>query len=98
VRSAPKPLPTKPRPSFNVYLSDTKIAILDYPENPYVELWKIRGVPLVLFPNKIVAEQYARNTFPDEDPEKRYGRIFFRRFVYDDDDGPVPGDSGLASG
>lgn len=39
-----------------------------------------------LFETKMDAERFARYTYPDEDPDKRYSRIRCRR-VYTFDDG-----------
>ena len=45
-----------------------------------VILWGVRGIHNTLYPTKIVAEIAARNWFPSEDSEARYGRIYFRAF------------------
>lgn len=34
-----------------------------------------------LFDTKEAAETYARVLFPDENPDKRYARIYFRRVL-----------------
>lgn len=48
----------------------------------WVELWFVRGLTECLaFPTKMVAEKVARERFPDEDPDTRYGRIYYRRFA-----------------
>jgi hypothetical protein len=54
---------------------------------PTAEVWYVRGadpdalIPL-LFKDKMSAEIYARQCFPDEDPDTRYARIYFVN-VYD---------------
>jgi len=47
------------------------------------EVWYVRGAdpesPMpVLFTTKLAAEMYARMEFPDEHPDTRYARIFYR--------------------
>lgn len=46
-----------------------------------VELWFVDGIKGMLYPTKIVAEQAARITFQHESADKRYGRIYYRRFT-----------------
>lgn len=45
-----------------------------------VHLWHVHGVPGKWYPTKIVAEQVARITFPDE-PNNAYGRVYYNVFV-----------------
>ena len=47
-----------------------------------VELWGFTGGDQ-LYPTKMLAERAARIAFPDEDPYKRYARIFYRRYHWD---------------
>lgn len=47
------------------------------------QVWYVRGAdpesPMpVLFATKMAAEMYARLEFPDEHPDTRYARIFYR--------------------
>jgi hypothetical protein len=53
-------------------------------------IWYVQGVdPDARFPEffdtKLGAEIFARETFPTEDPDTRYARIFFRR-VWEESD------------
>lgn len=50
----------------------------------HVELWGVRGIEQKLWPTKIAAEMAARARFLDEDPDTRYSRIYFIRFVEED--------------
>lgn len=52
--------------------------------SPYVELWRVRGIPLRWYPSKTAAEVAARVHFPDEDPDTRYGRLSFKWFIAED--------------
>lgn len=51
------------------------------------EVWYVQGadpdmsIPM-LFATKECAERYARSVFPDEDPDTRYARVFYRQ-VFD---------------
>lgn len=45
-----------------------------------VVLWYLTGVPHRYYPTKIAAEAAAREHFPHEDIDQRYGRIFYREF------------------
>lgn len=47
-------------------------------------VWYVRGDPHaengyfpLFFDDKLSAEKWARQCFPNEDPDKRYARIFF---------------------
>jgi len=47
------------------------------------EVWYVQGAdpesPMpVLFTTKLAAEMYARQVWPDADPDTRYARIFYR--------------------
>jgi|GEM_PF-3693378 len=47
------------------------------------EVWYVQGAdpdcPMpVLFATKMAAEIYARQEFPTEDEDRRYGRIFYK--------------------
>lgn len=48
------------------------------------EVWYVHGDPYAvdrwptLFATKLAAEAYARECFPDEDPDKRYARVMYR--------------------
>lgn len=48
------------------------------------QVWYVSGADAVdeimpvLFTTKMAAEKFARIRFPDEDPDKRYARIFYR--------------------
>jgi hypothetical protein len=45
-------------------------------------VWEEEQVTLpTLFDTKEAAEVYARILFPDENPDKRYARIYFRRVL-----------------
>jgi hypothetical protein len=46
-----------------------------------LNLWQVRGMPQIWFPTKLVAEMAARHLFPGEDPDTRYGRIYFKVFT-----------------
>lgn len=54
------------------------------------EVWFVRGadphysIP-VLFATKMAAEIYARQEFPNEDPDTRYARVFCKR-VWEESD------------
>ena len=65
--------------SPRVPLGDTEIFV----KEGEVELWEVRGTDALrnMYPTKMCAEIAARAAFPDEDADKRYGRIYFRRFV-----------------
>jgi len=44
-----------------------------------MQVWYVVGDPdNLLFKDKLDAESYAREVFPDEDGDKRYARIFYR--------------------
>lgn len=45
-----------------------------------VVLWFVQGIDNRWYPTKIVAEQAARITFPD-DPNCGYGRVYYRGFT-----------------
>jgi hypothetical protein len=56
------------------------------------EIWFVRGDPNTgydyfptLFDTKMAAEVYARQCFPDEHPDSRYARIFYRELLTLDD-------------
>jgi hypothetical protein len=53
-------------------------------------VWYIRGEPHdalpTLFATKLGAEAYARQLFPDEDPDTRYARIYFINLWEEGDD------------
>lgn len=49
--------------------------------NQEVILWYVKGIPGVYYPTKIVAEASARISFPNEDPDRRYSRIFYQTFT-----------------
>lgn len=57
----------------------SELEIHDEPDEA-VALWWVRGIPNTHYPSKIVAEIAARRAFPHEDPDVRYGRVFFRSF------------------
>jgi hypothetical protein len=47
------------------------------------QVWFVKGAdpgsPMpVLFDTKMGAEMYARQVFPDADPDERYARIFYK--------------------
>ena len=46
------------------------------------EVWYVQGEEPngwpTLFEDKILAEKYARDLFPNEDEDKRYARIYYR--------------------
>lgn len=47
------------------------------------KVWYVQGADVdspmpVLFATKMAAEIYARDVFPDEGPDKRYARIFYK--------------------
>lgn len=44
--------------------------------NPVTHLWVVSGMPGQAFPIKEDAERAARNEFPNENPNKRYARIY----------------------
>ena len=46
----------------------------------HVELWCVHGIQFGYFPHKIDAEAAARVAFPDESEDRRYARIYFKRF------------------
>ena len=54
-------------------------------------VWYVAGadgddtIRAVLFSTKLAAEMYARLKFPDESPDARYARIFYRS-VWEEDD------------
>jgi hypothetical protein len=44
------------------------------------DLWYVAGVKGEYFTNKMAAEVRARAAFPHESEDKRYARVFFKRF------------------
>ena len=47
------------------------------------EVWYVQGADPdaatpVLFATKMAAEMYARQVWPDADPDARYARVFYR--------------------
>lgn len=42
-----------------------------------IDMWQVRGIHGHMFSTKIEAERVARGVFPEEDPDVRYGRIFY---------------------
>ena len=63
-----------------VALSDTKV----YENDEGMSLWYYTGCGNDWYPNKLCAEMAARAQFPDEDPNKRYARIFYKTFTRGD--------------
>lgn len=55
---------------------------------PFIEgalvLWYVKGIPGYYYPTKTVAEMAARLVFPEESPDRRYGRIFYETFAPQD--------------
>lgn len=49
-----------------------------------VTLWRVVGIAGKLYPTKMAAEVAARLQFPDEGPDERYARVFYRRFILED--------------
>jgi hypothetical protein len=45
-----------------------------------VALWYARGLPGQYWESKLDCEAAVRKAFPDEDPDTRYARVFYRRF------------------
>lgn len=60
-----------------VPLSDTKIAA----GGGTVDLWSFRSSDMNYYPTKIAAEIAARQMFPDESEDERYGRIYYTTFM-----------------
>lgn len=57
------------------------IAIQEQDE-AFVELWYIEGSPAPqVYPCKRVAEEVCKSLYPEEDSQKRYSRIFYRRYI-----------------
>lgn len=50
-------------------------------------VWWVAGEELqgLLFTTKEAAEKAARLTYPDEDPDKRYARIFYKEVLSAED-------------
>lgn len=56
------------------------------------QIWFVAGTqwfsgstwPL-LFETKELAERFVRDNYPDEDPDKRYSRIFYREYFTQED-------------
>ena len=44
------------------------------------DLYFIEGIKGEYFTNKLAAETRAAKAFPHEDPDRRYARVFYRRF------------------
>lgn len=49
-------------------------------DDHHVMLWRVRGLDVLWFPTKEVAEKVARKCFPDEDEDKRDARVSYRVF------------------
>lgn len=53
------------------------------------QVWYVRGEQPsgwpTLFDSKELAEKYARELFPNEDPDTRYGRIYYRDLYTQED-------------
>ena len=48
-------------------------------DQPHQQVWYVSGdEEKYFFKTKMDAEMYARIHFPDEDPSKRYARIYFK--------------------
>ena len=45
-----------------------------------VQLWHVRGVTGEFYTTKLAAEVRARAAFPEDSPDRRYARVFYRRF------------------
>ena len=45
-----------------------------------VDLWYVVGCGGVYYGTKIQAEAAARKAFPEESEDKRYARVFYKRF------------------
>ena len=45
-----------------------------------VQLWHVRGVTGEFYTTKLAAEVRARAAFPEESPDRRYARVFYKRF------------------
>ena len=45
-----------------------------------VDLWYVVGIGGVYYGTKIQAEAAARQAFPEESEDKRYARVFYKRF------------------
>ena len=57
------------------------IAIQEHDE-AFVELWYIHGSSLPdVYPHKTMAEDVCKMLFPEENAQKRYSRIFYRRYI-----------------
>ena len=62
------------------------VHILDagIPHHTMITLYRVVGIPgSKLYPNKLVAEIAVRRYFPDEDPDKRYARIFSVNYIHE---------------
>lgn len=47
-----------------------------------VNLWYVVGIGGVYYGTKMQAEAEARKAFPNEDADKRYARIYYKTFYY----------------
>jgi hypothetical protein len=45
-----------------------------------INMWFVEGIRGEFFTNKLAAETRAAKAFPHEDPDRRYARVFYRRF------------------
>ena len=45
-----------------------------------VDLWYVMGIVGVWYETKMQAEAEARKAFPDEGADKRYARVYYKRF------------------
>ena len=49
-----------------------------------VEMWYVLGIKDTYYATKMAAEVAARQAFPDEDPDKRYGRVYYKTMYYEE--------------
>jgi hypothetical protein len=70
-------LENEERASPRVPLSDTQIAA----GGGTVDLWSVRSNDMSYYPTKVAAEIAARQMFPDEGEDERYGRIYYTTFM-----------------
>ena len=44
------------------------------------DLWHVHGITGEFYTTKLAAEVRARKAFPEESPDRRYARVFYKRF------------------
>ncbi len=48
------------------------------------EMWYVFGIKDTYYATKMTAEAAARQAFPDEDPDKRYSRVYYKTMYYEE--------------